>query len=135
MLPRTHVEVLLYKAAQDEQALRALRDRSDVAVDIYGFHAQQAAEKLLKAAVRAGGGEPPMTHRLAELLDLLTDMGVHVPAELAEVRTLTPFAVQFRYDIILAPDEEGMDREACLEMIVRLRSWVETLLEPVDPER
>lgn len=125
MPQRRHVDVLLEKAAQDEGALRALLAHEDVATEVFGFHAQQAAEKLLKAAIRARGAEYPLTHRLTDLLDLLTSVGVDVPEDLAAVRELTPFAVEFRYDILPPAEQEELDRERCYQLVLRPRAWVE----------
>ena len=46
---------------------------------VYGFHAQQATEKLLKAALAHAGVDCPFTHRLVELIDLATELGVAAP--------------------------------------------------------
>jgi len=50
MLPDRH-DVLIRKARQDELVLERLLGDCDVDDDTLGFHAQQAAEKLLKAAL------------------------------------------------------------------------------------
>jgi HEPN domain-containing protein len=125
---RRHTELLLEKAAQDEGALRALLAHDDVAAEVFGFHAQQAAEKLLKAAITARGVEYPLTHRLADLLDLLAHAGVEVPDCLAAVRELTPFAVEFRYDVLPPAEHEELDRKQCYQLVLRLRAWVESVV-------
>ncbi len=42
------------------------------------------------------------------------------------MRHLTPFAVEFRYDVF--PDEEqpGLDKAAVRRELARLRTWIET---------
>ncbi len=50
--PREHAEFLLRKAAKDERALETLHADPGSADEVVGFHAQQAAEKLLKAVLR-----------------------------------------------------------------------------------
>jgi len=52
-MPPDRHDVLLRKARQDELVLERLLSDSDVDDDTLGFHAQQAAEKLLKAALVA----------------------------------------------------------------------------------
>jgi HEPN domain-containing protein len=52
-MPPDRHDVLLRKASQDELVLERLLGDSDVDDDTLGFHAQQAAEKLLKAALAA----------------------------------------------------------------------------------
>ena len=60
------------------------------------FHAQQAAEKALKAVLIAHAAAVPRTHDLAYLLDLLPKSIVVFPA-LLELPVLTKYAVQHRY--------------------------------------
>lgn len=60
------------KARSDEITLEKLVDDHDVPDDVIGFHAQQAVEKLLKAALANAGVPPPRVHdpgRLVALLD------------------------------------------------------------------
>ncbi len=91
---------LLQKAAQDTLVLTKLGSDPEVADEILGFHAQQAAEKMLKAVLAELQVSYPYTHRLSDMIDLLQDQGHTLPEGLAEVRLLTPFAVQFRYDFL-----------------------------------
>jgi len=44
-----------------------------------------------------------------------------------EIRTLSPFAVEFRYDYIPLEEEE-FNRMKALEMVQQLRKWVENML-------
>ena len=53
---------LLQLATDDLTAARALADVPAVSDAIVGFHAQQAAEKALKAALAATGQDFPFTH-------------------------------------------------------------------------
>ncbi|MCX7412106.1 MAG: HEPN domain-containing protein [Planctomycetia bacterium] len=57
-MPPDQHDVLLRKARQDELVLERLLGDSDVDDDTLGFHAQQAAEKLLKAALAARSRNP-----------------------------------------------------------------------------
>ncbi len=60
------------------------------------FHAQQAAEKSLKAVYLALDLSPPKTHDLAYLMDNLPDNVVSAPSMLM-LPVLTKYAVQCRY--------------------------------------
>lgn len=60
------------------------------------FHAQQAAEKALKAVLLAHGLTFPRTHDLAFLMDRLPP-GISLPPELIDLPTLSKYAVQHRY--------------------------------------
>jgi len=133
MQPREHFELLLQKAAQDEYTMDVLLPDPLASDEVIGFHAQQAAEKLLKAAITAVGAEYPRSHRLTELIDLARASGADVPDALDEVRLLTPFAVEFRYGLMPSPDEEPLDRPRTRALLAELRAWVEGLM-PDQPE-
>ncbi len=120
---RKHVEMLLAKAAQDEYVLDRLLPEDEAPLEVFGFHAQQAAEKLLKAVLVAAGANYPRTHRLAELIDLLCAAGVRVPPEFDDLRQLTPFAVEFRYDVVPEEDETPLDKDTVRDALLALRRW------------
>jgi HEPN domain-containing protein len=65
------------------------------------------------------------THDLRELIDLIKDQGIKFPELLMEIRTLSPFAVEFRYDYIPMEEELPFNRQKALEMVRQLRKWVE----------
>lgn len=130
MSPRDqHVVLLLAKAAQDEYVLDKLLDDTAAPVEVFGFHAQQAAEKLLKAILSHAGIAYPRTHQLVELLDLAADHGLELPAEAEELRHLTPFAVDFRYDVLPGEDQPLLDKRAIRRELARLRTWIETQIQ------
>lgn len=68
------------------------------------FHAQQAAEKLLKALLVRHQIPFPKTHDIAQLLELVAQSTPSLCDELAPAALLTPFGVEFRY-----PGEETAD--------------------------
>jgi HEPN domain-containing protein len=117
------------KARSDEIALDKLADDLDVPDDLIGFHAQQALEKLLKAALAYTGVAPPRIHDLGELIARLGDAGLTPPTSAGEARALVPWAVEFRYDEIL---DEQLDRAAACRTVRQLREWVDGLLDNGD---
>jgi HEPN domain-containing protein len=120
------------KARSDEIGLEKLADDPDVPDDLIGFHAQQALEKLLKAALAHAGIAPPRIHDLGELMARLADVGLSPPPSASEARALVPWAVEFRYDDVL---DERLDRAAARRAVADLREWVDGLLgAPDDPE-
>ncbi len=124
MTQRKLAQKLLLKADQDIIILEKLKSDPDIAVEILGFHAQQAAEKILKAVLAYHQVRFPHTHRLVELIDSIKDHQLAFPPELEEVRYLTPFAVEFRYDFFgVADEEEVIDLEAILDLLKQLRQW------------
>ena len=60
--------LLLTAASRDFRALQGTMDPGVFADEIFGFHAQQAAEKALKAWLSALDVEYPRTHDLTMLL-------------------------------------------------------------------
>ncbi|MCK9461786.1 MAG: HEPN domain-containing protein [Proteobacteria bacterium] len=95
------------KAESDLRALAA--SLSADALDAACFHAQQAAEKALKAYLIHAGVEFPFTHNLSKLAALVASIDPAL-AHLADaVLPLTPYAVELRYDADFWPDRETAD--------------------------
>lgn len=61
------------------------------------FHAQQAAEKYLKATLTWHQIEFPKTHSIRQVLDLLSQADAETAAGLADASVLSPYAVDIRY--------------------------------------
>lgn len=92
------------KARSDLLAAKALMEAG--AFDACCFHAQQAAEKLLKAYLTHRDVRFPFTHNLMKLLRLAVRKD-RAFADLETVgRLLTPYAVELRYDQEFWPDPE-----------------------------
>lgn len=117
------VDLLLRKADQDIYLLEKLAQDELAPIEIFGFHAQQSAEKLLKASLRKSGIYFPRTHRIAELLDLLYDNAILVSTEFEELRVLTPYAVEFRYDVIPEQSKFCLDKQRFLALVRSLKEW------------
>jgi HEPN domain-containing protein len=121
-------QLLVLKAAQDEFTVRKLIDDPESPDEVIGFHAQQAVEKLLKAVLAFRGIRYRRTYNLGELMDLMLDNGISLPRELEDVRDLTPFAAELRYDEFLPDRGSAFDRLAALRHVQRTRAWAESLL-------
>jgi HEPN domain-containing protein len=119
---------LLAKAGEDEYVLDRLLENAAAPEAMVGFHAQQAAEKLLKAALFLAGAAPPRTHNLAQLMDLATASGLQLPAGCEALHWLTPYAVLYRYEGEAEEDEDQLARQEVRENLRRLRAWVEARL-------
>ncbi len=85
------------------------------------FHAQQAAEKSLKAVYQHYGKRFRYTHDLDELMTGLRNEGITVPAEIADSALLTSFAWEARYPSLSEPVTQEEYREALhqAEQVVR----------------
>ena len=126
MPPPDRPEVLLHKARQDELCVERLLGDRDVDDDTLGFHAQQAAEKLLKAVLTSRNVDYPRTHNLGVLVELLASNGIELPAELAHIDRLTPFGTVFRCDEV--SPEAGRDRALWLAWVRALREFAQSLI-------
>ncbi len=112
---------LIEAAERDISALRGMHDVDVFADEIFGFHVQQAAEKLFKAWLALLDEVYPLTHDLDLLLDLLQKRA----SDTARFRNLVefvPYAVQFRYDV--DPDPEALDRVSALQHVEDLLQHV-----------
>ncbi len=99
---------LLALAREDLASAEALDRDERVSDSPVGFHAQQAVEKCLKAAIASRGLEFPFTHDVGLLMQLCEDAGFELPADLAEADRLTPYAAALRYG--LATPEPSLPR-------------------------
>ena len=116
---------MLGMAKKGWQALREMADNPAIADEIFGFHAQQAVEKSLKAWLALRGVDAPRTHNLILLFDGLDECGVDVEP-FWDLVSLNTFAVQFRYEA-MEPDAERLDREATLQQVPALVECVEKI--------
>jgi HEPN domain-containing protein len=89
------------------------------------FHAQQAAEKALKAVYQHHGWTFRYTHDLEELVTGLERKGLGVPPEVDDVIVLTSFAWETRYPGLGEAVSEGEYRDALrhAEVVV---AWAES---------
>ena len=83
-------------ARQDFRGTRLLLSADPSEPPLACFHAQQAAEKSLKAALVLEGIDPPRTHDLNELRELLP-AGWEIPCTTAEFERISKWAEQSRY--------------------------------------
>lgn len=92
------VQEWISKAEQDWQAaLQLLAGKPESVPDVIAFHAQQTAEKYLKALLLQAGEDPPPIHSLGALLDRVVTRYPELESLREEVESLSPFAVRFRY--------------------------------------
>ncbi|HUU22010.1 MAG TPA: HEPN domain-containing protein [Phycisphaerae bacterium] len=82
------------------------------ALDACCFHAQQAAEKLLKAYLLHKDAEFPFTHNLVKLVQLAEQQDPKFASLRSAAERLTPYAVELRYDDEFWPSLD-VAREAC----------------------
>lgn len=101
-------------------------------LDTACFHAQQAAEKYIKAYLVAYDVDFPFIHNLEKLVELCAEQDPSFLEfkELAEL--LTPYAVSLRYDQDFWPDEPTV--EEAVEAAEHIRRFVvERLPDNISP--
>lgn len=118
--------MLLGAAERDIEALRVMRRSEGIPDEVFGFHVQQAAEKLLKAWIALLGERYPLTHNIETLLALLADRGA-AAERFQGLALYTPYAVEFRYAGVGA-DAEPIDRDGAMALIEALLEQVGTRL-------
>jgi len=109
---------LLVLAGKDLKALRHMLDVDAFDDEVFGFHAQQAIEKALKAWLALRNTDYPRTHDLSMLLGLLQEKGEDISGYF-DLIEYNAFAVQFRYEAFEGEDEP-LDRAAAVGRIARL---------------
>lgn len=114
--------LLLRKAREDADAVEKLASDRAIADSVVGFHAQQAAEKAMKAVLASRGDEFPWTHDLRHLMDRLEGVAMPLPDSLREIRALAPWAVEFRYGETI---DDPLDREQALMLARDVIAWAE----------
>lgn len=115
---------LLRMAYKDFNALVGMQGNSLFADEIFGFHAQQAVEKALKAWLCVNEDTYPLTHELARLLTLLENHGADVGKFLPLVQ-YTMFSVQARYEEGITELDEPIDRAVEIEHVRELLEHIE----------
>jgi len=108
------------KAEGDWRVAQRELGSEDPVYDAVCFHAQQCAEKYLKALMEEQGLSAPKTHDLVVLLNSLVDRPLGMDRERAALARLSTYAVAFRY-----PGEEAVaeDAEESLKTALRIRAW------------
>lgn len=100
--------------AQADLAVAALTEDERIAPEIAAFHAQQAAEKMLKALLVQRQIDFPRTHSIGALLALCEAAGYVGVQDLIDSGSLTRYAVSARYP----GEEEPVSREEATEAAV-----------------
>ena len=118
---------------QSDLALARLgRGSGDILPGQICFHAQQAAEKYLKAFLCFNDVIPPRTHSIEQLLELCAELNERFSDLVAETAFLTDYAAELRYDIGFWPDKS--EAEAASEAADRIRRLVLSILpEDIHP--
>ena len=121
------VQGLLRKAESDLTNAGICLDAGQ-ALDTACFHAQQAAEKYIKAYLTAREIDFPFIHNLEKLIELCTQRDPSFASLKTAAQELTPYAVELRYDDEFWPAVETA-RQA-MDMALTIRDFVIDRLPP-----
>lgn len=106
----------------------AVQDNAEAGDEVFGFHAQQAVEKALKAWLSSLGVSYPFSHSLGSLFGLIEDeIGAADINPFMELRSLGPFAVQFRYTPYEDAEEE-LDKDGIVSDVDKLLRHVDGIV-------
>jgi HEPN domain-containing protein len=127
---REMAEVLLEKAKGDLAMLEYLAGGPKMPDWGIGFHAQQAAEKAIKAVLCFLNIEYPYTHNIAHLLDLLQAGNHPLPPDTPRLSELTIYGAMTRYGgpSQAAPPETKLGRAWVLGAVRRTVDWASGML-------
>ena len=123
---RDHALQLLAMAERDHTALSHMLNKDDFSEEVFGFHAQQAIEKALKAWISVLGRTYPKTHDLSLLVSLLAETGADL-SSFPRLEDYTVFAVQYRYESYDTGDEP-LDRSMVLKETATLIAAVRRVI-------
>lgn len=112
--------------ARSDLALARSRKQRTMLYEHLCFHAQQVAEKALKAVLVAHGIGFPKTHDLAFLMDALPSR-LKVPPSLIVLPSLNRYAVQQRYPGEAAP-VTSQDRKRAVQLAEEALDWAEHII-------
>ena len=118
--------------AKSDLALAKVTQTPDMLSDSLCFHAQQAAEKALKAVLIINGISFPKTHNIRTLLDLLPKKIV-LPLDVDDATSLTDYAVSGRYPNEVEDIEKAEYQEA-VRLAQAVVQWAESILSTPDTE-
>jgi HEPN domain-containing protein len=110
----------------DEETMRlALPERS------FGFHAQQATEKLLKILVAAHSERYAFVHDLEQLLNHVLRLEGAIPVRMDLLTSLTAFAGRWRYEE--PKTSVPLDRDEIRDQVSELEGYVVARVKVLRP--
>src|SRR5512146_2506421 len=95
------------KAEEDYQLVQSALRRKKPLITGACFHAQQCAEKYIKALLVSKGADFPKTHDILLLNNLCSDAGIFLEIDPLLLNNLADYAVRTRY-----PGEEPTLKDA-----------------------
>ena len=116
--------------ARSDLALARSRASEEVLLESLCFHAQQAAEKAIKAMLVGHGAQVPRTHSLRMLVDQLAQL-MPVPDAVEACVELTAYGVAARYPGDEEPVEPA-EYEQAVALAAQVVAWAQTHVEGLE---
>jgi HEPN domain-containing protein len=117
-MPDEQTKALIDAARRDRLTFQILLREPASPVESTLFHAQQAVEKGVKAKLVQAGIIFPRTHDLLQLFDLATVNSLAVPVVRDLMARLGPYAVEFRYLGVIAPEVSLDEAKVAVESVM-----------------
>lgn len=114
-------------AMSDLALARLGMESADVLSEQVCFHAQQAAEKALKAVLLHQQIPFPLIHDLDELIEIACQGGCRLPEWANDLGNLTPYAIETRYPGAWEAFEDT-DVTDALDVARRVIEWVRDIV-------
>lgn len=118
---------MLVMASKDIKAMNSLLSPESADDEIFGFHAQQAVEKSLKAWIAVVGGSYGFVHDIHVLLLNLRELGCDI-SRFKGLLLLNVYAVRFRYEP-LEMSTNSLDRPQMLCNVAELHEHVQLAID------
>jgi HEPN domain-containing protein len=109
------------KAEDDLAAARGMMEKGLVYPWIICFHAQQAAEKYVKAYLTIHGVEFPKTHDIGLLLKHVRSLDPTLAGLMADAVRLSPYAARIRY-VAATPEVSVEQARKATDIALAVRS-------------
>jgi len=124
---REHMDQWLARANEDFELAGHLVSENSPYLNAICFHAQQAAEKYLKAFLVYKQVEFPKTHDLVKILDLIATVNRPLAESLHDVKGLSNYGVDIRYPGDL-PEISNEDARQALKLAEKARDAITSAL-------
>ena len=125
--PESDPQEWLRFASSDLALARVALNEPDVFPSQAGFHAQQAAEKAIKAVLLHRAISVPKTHDLDVLIELWCQAGHEWPEAFDGISEMTVFAVRARYPGDIDPPTRG-EVAMAVKLAEQIFAWAANII-------
>lgn len=122
------VKEWLTRAKSNLEIARMGRVSPDIFYEDLCFECQQSVEKALKGLLIFYNVDFPLTHIIANLLELIEDQGIEIPEEIRDSIDLTIYAVMTRYPSFRKEPVSEEEYKNALDIAGKVCDWVKETL-------